>query len=108
VAALVDFAQAGRFVTTADLIEAARGSPHEALYGEMAWEGIAGPADSDSARMEIAGIFAKLEESSIKQECTDLYRKPEPTDMERERLHELNRRLAELKGAPPVRGVSPS
>ena len=56
----------------------------------------------------MAGVFAKLEASWVEQQYTDLVRKPDRTHVELERLHELGRRLAELKGAPPVGGVSPS
>jgi DNA primase len=107
VAAVVDQVQVNDLVTTGALLEAARGRPYEALYGEVAREGLTGPSDVDNARMEVAGVFAKLEASWIEQQYTDLVRKPDRSHLELERLHELGRRLAELKGAPPVGGVSP-
>jgi DNA primase len=108
VTAIVEYVQANGVITTAALMEAVRGSAHEALYGEIASEGIASASDPETARMEVAGVFAKLEASSVEQEYSDLVRKPERTHLERERLHELGRRLAELKGAPPVGGISPT
>jgi DNA primase len=106
VAILVDQVQAAGAVTTGALMEAARGLSHEALYGEIAQEGIVGPGDLDAAKLDAAGVFAKLERTWVEQQYTDLVRKPERTHLELERLHELGRRLAELKGAPPVGGVS--
>jgi DNA primase len=108
VVAAVDHVQASGLTTTGALIEAARGLEYEALYGDIVREGIDGPGDLDTARMEVAGVFAKLEASWVEQQYTDLVRKPERTHLEVERLHALGRRLAELKGAPPVGGVSPA
>jgi DNA primase len=108
VAAIVDQVQAGGLATTGALMEAVRGLAYETLYGEIVREGIAGPGDIETARIEVAGAFAKLEASWVQQEYTDLVRKPERTHLELERLHALGRRLAELKGAPPVGGVSPT
>jgi len=108
IAVLVDRVRETGVKTTGAVLEASRGLPHEALYSEIAREVIDGPADVEAARSEVTGVFAKLEAGWIEQQYRDLVSKPERTHLELERLHELQKRLAELKGAPPVRGVSPA
>jgi DNA primase len=108
VGALIDCVQATGVRTTGALLEAMRGSPHELLWSEVAQESIESTTDMEAARSDVAGVFAKLEAGWIEQQYKDLVLKAERTHLELERLHELARRLAELKGAPPVRVVPPA
>ncbi|MGZ8154144.1 MAG: DNA primase [Burkholderiales bacterium] len=108
VAALVDAVRATGVKTTGALLEATRGFPSERLYGEIAQESVESPSDLDIARRDVEGVFGKLEASWVEQQLRELVQKADRTHLEVERLHQLGRRLAELKGAQPVGGVPPA
>jgi DNA primase len=95
VAELVGLARSSGASTSAMLLEAARGSPHERAIEEAVIETAPYEYEEEAARADLAGTLAKLEEERVKSELAPLIE----SGMRNDRYYELTRRLAELKGA---------
>jgi DNA primase len=94
VAALVALVQASGATTSARLLEAARGSPHERAIEEASIEALAHAYEEEAARSDLVGTLAKLEQERVKRELAPLIE----SGVRNDRYYELTRRLAELKG----------
>ena len=106
VVALIDYAQGSAVTTTGALLETARESPHAGLYAEISGDALSGMSEIDDARKDFDGVLRKLELNAVEDQYRQLCARTGLNDAERDRLHAVSRRLAELKGAAPV-GVVP-
>jgi hypothetical protein len=107
VLALVDHVKASGVTRAGALLEAARGSPYAELYAEIARDSLSGTSELEEARADFEGVLAKLELSSVEAQYRQLCGKTSMSSEDREHLHLVSRRLAELKGGPPVGRVPP-
>ena len=103
---LIDLLHEGGVASPAVLIEATRGSPHAALFQQVAAETMTGSDDEQSAQADWRGAFLQLELVRVQSEYQRLTAGGARNEAERQRFQELSRRLAELKGAASA-GVRP-
>ena len=96
VAELIGLVREGAIATPAMLIEATRDSSHSTLFQQVAGETMAGAEDLESAQAEWRGAFVQLELARVQGEYQRLTAIGAHSPAERERFHELSRRLAEL------------
>jgi DNA primase len=106
VVALIDYAQGSPVTTTGALLETARESPHADLYAQIAGDALSGISEIEGARKDFDGVLKKLELNAVEDQYRQLCARAGLNDVERDRLHVITRRLAELKGVAPV-GVVP-
>jgi hypothetical protein len=107
VVALIDHVKTTGVTSAGALLEAARGSPYAELYAEIARDSLSATSELEEARADFEGVLAKLELSSVEAQYRQLCGKASMSSEDREHLHSVSRRLAELKGGPPVRVVPP-
>ncbi|MGZ5720172.1 MAG: DNA primase [Burkholderiales bacterium] len=107
VLALIDHVKTTGVASAGALLEAARGSPYAELFAEIACDSLSGTSEVEEARADFEGVLAKLELSSVEAQYRQLCGKATMSSEDREHLHSVSRRLAELKGGPPVRMVPP-
>ena len=100
---LIDILTASGATTPAMLFEAARESRHAALYQEVATETLAVIEDEETVQADLKGVFSKLELGRVESELRRLNASNAPSEVERQRIRDLSRRQAELKGAPASR-----
>ncbi|MBI1964650.1 MAG: DNA primase [Betaproteobacteria bacterium] len=100
VAELVSVLKDSGATLPAMVIEATRESQYSALYQDVAGEILATSGDEESAQADLAGAFNQLELLQIRSERERLAAGDLRNEAERSRVQELDRRLAELKGAP--------
>ncbi|HXF68054.1 MAG TPA: DNA primase [Burkholderiales bacterium] len=91
---VIALARASAAVNSAMLLEAARGSPHERAIEQACVEALAHAYEEETARADLEGTLAKLEQERVNNELAPLI----ASGMRNERYYELMRRLAELKG----------
>jgi DNA primase len=108
IVALVDMVKATGVATTGALFEAARGSPFFELYSQILRDESPGSSHFDEARADLEGVLAKLELSSVEEQYKQLVANSDMSEAQRSRVHVLQQRLSELKGAAPVGLVPPS
>ena len=107
VVALIDLITAAGVTTTGALFEAARGSPDEEVYAQIAGEGLNEASELEKARADLEGIVAKLEGSWVSHEYEQLLAKADKSQEDRQRFQALQQRLGELKGVAPVAAFPP-
>jgi DNA primase len=96
---LIDAVQESNVTTSAALFESTRDSQYAALYQEVAAHSLADAADDETAKAILSDVLLKLEGQQVKSEYERLTSKGAHNDAERQRIQELSRRMAELKGA---------
>ena len=107
VAALLGTIREAGITTAGALFEAVRGSPHEALYQEIAGDGIEGSSSFEDARVDLEGVLAKIELQQVQAEFGELSKRAPMTEADRARFKMLESRLGELKGGARVGTVPP-
>ncbi len=105
VAALVDAVKETGADTPGKLFEATRSMQYADLYQEVAADAMT-LADDDSVQGDLDGAFNQLELQRIRSERERLTAGGLRNETERQRFQELERRMAELKGAPAA-GAQP-
>ena len=100
VAELIRFARANDQSTVASFQEAMRGSPHAAIFEEAASKTLMDVMDVDAAETDVEAIFRSLEDSKVRVEFEQLTSKLNKTEEEKARWRQLNRKIAESRGAP--------
>ena len=93
-------------VTPAMLIEATRDSQYSALYEQASARFLAETVDDGTAKIMLADALLQLERPRVEAEYKRLTENGQRNDAERRRFEVVSRRMAELKGAPPV-GTQP-
>jgi hypothetical protein len=97
---LIDVAGRSGATTSAVLFEATRESQYAGVYQDVAARSLAdAAADDEIARAILADILLKLESQRVKNEYERLNAKAVRNEAELQRMQELYRRMAELKGA---------
>jgi DNA primase len=97
---LVEVVRESGATTSAVLFEATRESQYAGVYQDVAARSLAdAAADDETARTILADILLKLESQRVKNEYERLNAKAVRNEAEHQRMQELYRRLAELKGA---------
>jgi len=97
---LIELARASGATTPAVLFEATRESQHAGIYQVVAARSLAEVvADDETARAILADILLKLESQRVRNEYERLNAKAVRNEAELQRMQELYRRMAELKGA---------
>jgi DNA primase len=102
---LVDTLKQSGITASPMVFEATRESQYAALYQEVAGEALSVTDDEESARADLLGALNRLEEEQIKKECERLNAGGLRDEAGRQRIRELNQRMAELKrsGASSLR-----
>jgi DNA primase len=96
---LVDALKDSGAASSAMVFEVTRESQYAALYQEVAGEALSVTDDEESARADFNGALNQLELARIRGEHERLTARGLRDETERQRLRELNRRMAELKGS---------
>jgi len=100
---LIEVARGSGATTSAVLFEATRESQYAGVYQDVAARSLTdAAADDETARTILADILLKLESQRVKNEYERLNAKAVRNEAEHQRMQELYRRLAELKGAASI------
>jgi DNA primase len=103
VAELVDTLRGCEIAVAPMVFEATRDSQYAELYQQVGAEGLIVEEDDETVQRDLKGTFEKLELDRVEKELTRLNASWPPKDSERQRIQELSKRQAELKGAPGAR-----
>jgi len=85
--------------SSAMLFEATRESQYAGYYQDVAARSLTDVPDDETARTVLADVLLKLESQRVESEYRRLNAKEVRNEAERQRLQELYRRMAELKGS---------
>jgi len=97
---LIEVARGSGATTSAVLFEATRESQYVGIYQDVAARSLTDAvADDETAKTILADILLKLEGQRVKNEYERLNAKAVRNEAEHQRMQELYRRMAELKGA---------
>jgi hypothetical protein len=81
------------------LFEATRESQYAGFYQDVAARSLTEVPDDETAKTILADVLLKLESQRVESEYRRLNAKEVRNEAERQRLQELYRRMAELKGS---------
>jgi hypothetical protein len=85
--------------SSAMLFEATRESQYAGFYQDVAARSLTDVPDDETAKTILADVLLKLESQRVESEYRRLNAKEVRNEAERQRLQELYRRMAELKGS---------